>query len=615
VSQSRIALAVLFFAALLVPTVPAHAASTVLCTTYSGCSAKGYSHAGYASAKGTSYWNMYTGTNCTNYVAYRLITTNGLSAQRPNSRVGNARDWGTAMASVTDSTPAVGAVAWWGKTGNHVAYIEKVVSSNEIWVSESNWSGAFDWRKITRSGSGWPDGIIHFSKPAPATSNQPAIVGSPTVGATLTASVGTWSPAPSSFAYQWMVDGAPVSGATAKTYTPTPFTAGRSLTVQVSGQRAGAPTVRTTSLPVVVAPGTLTSSARPRLSGTARIGQRLTATAGTWSRKDVAIAYQWFSGAGSIPGATGASYVAQAGDVGKALTVRVTATRAGYSPATSTSTASAVVAGGTLTRRSAPTVSGTPRVGSPLTASPGTWSPAATVSYQWYADRRAVAGATARTFTPSWRERGATIRVRVTARRDGYTSMTATSASTRAVATGRIDVSTAPRVTGSPNVGTVLRLSPGTYSPADASLRVQWLRDGKPIARATGRTRTVSAADVGRRLSVRVTYKATGYAARTVTTNPVRKARTAATMSVSASAATAGTVAFSVKVTAPGTAPLGGTVTIVDPAGTKRTVELAGGRAGFTLTGQASGRQTYRLAYTGTSAVAQTTDVKTLTVR
>ncbi|MET0819329.1 MAG: CHAP domain-containing protein [Aeromicrobium sp.] len=614
-SQSRIALVVLFFAALLVPVAPAHAASTVLCTTYSGCSGKGYSHAGYASAKGTSYWGMYTGTNCTNYVAYRLITTNGLSTKRPAPGVGNARDWGTAMASVTNSTPAVGAVAWWGKTGNHVAYIEKVVSSSEIWVSESNWSGSFDWRKITTSGGGWPDGIIHFSAPAPVSSTQPAIVGSPVVGAAVTAATGAWSPTPSTFQYQWLLDGAPISGATGKTYTPTPFTANRSLTVQVTGVRSGAPAVQAVSAPAVVAPGILTAARRPVVSGSAKIGQRLSATSGTWSRSDVTLGYQWFSGANSIAGATASTYVAQAGDVGQPLTVRVTASRAGFTPATSTSASTAAVAGGTLVRRSAPSVKGTPRVGAPLTASPGTWSPAATTTFQWYADKRAVPGATARTFTPTARERRATIRVRVTARRAGYTSMTATSSSTAAVGTGRIDVAKAPRITGSPSAGTVLTIDPGTASPATASARYQWLRDGKPITGATGRTRKVSTGDVGRRLSATVTYKASGYSARTVTTSAVRKARSAPTLSVKAASASGGTVVFTVRVSGARGIRLTGSVSVTDPSGRARTVKLVNGRAVLTVTGQPVGRQTYQVTYGGSSSAAPGTKNKTATVR
>jgi surface antigen len=614
VSQTRIALVVLFFAALLVPTAPAQASYTVLCTTYSGCSGKGYSHAGYASAKDTSYWNMYTGTNCTNYVAYRLITTNGMSTKRPAPGVGNARDWGKAMASVTDAKPAVGAVAWWGKTGNHVAYIEKVVSADEIWVSESNWSGAFDWRRITKDGKGWPDGFIHFTPPAPASTGRPGIVGVPTVGTAVTAAVGTWSPAPDTYSYQWMIDGVAIAGATAKTFTPTSSMPGRALTVQVTGTRAGAPAVRTVSPPAVVSPGTLTSSSRPVVSGTAKVGQKLTATPGTWSRKSVTVTYQWFSGATAVDGATGSTYVARSSDAGRPLAVRVTGSRTGFTTATSTSTPTAAVAAGTLTRKAGPTVQGAPRVGSPLTATPGTWSPAATPSYQWYAGTRAVAGATAATFTPSASERGATIRVRVTARRAGFTTTTATSASTAAVATGRIAVSSAPRITGSAAVGSVLTVSPGTYSPAKASVRYQWLRDGKAVSGATSRTRKVSAKDVGRRLSAVVTYKATGYTATSATTPATRRTRTTPTVSVKA-VATAGTVAFTVSVKAAGVATPTGTVTVVDPAGRSRAVTLVKGRATVSLTRQPTGRQSYRVRFGGTSSLAAVELAKIVTVR
>ncbi|KQX74819.1 CHAP domain-containing protein [Aeromicrobium sp. Root472D3] len=614
-SHTRIALVVLFFAALLVPIAPAQAAYTVLCTTYTGCSGKGYSHAGYASARNTSYWNMYTGTNCTNYVAYRLITTNGMSTKRPAPGVGNARDWGTAMASVTDSKPAVGAVAWWGKTGNHVAYIEKVVSSTEIWVSESNWSGAFDWRKITKDGKGWPDGIIHFTPPAPASTSQPAINGAPTVGRSVSASVGSWNPTPDSYGYQWLLDGSPVAGATAKTFAPTSSMLGRSLSVQVSGYRSGSPAVRTVSAPAVVSPGTLTSTVAPSVTGSAKVGQTLTASPGTWSRKDAVLTYQWFSGATAVNGATGSTYAARSADAGRALVVQVTATRAGYTSATAVSRPTAAVAAGTLTRSSAPGISGTPRVGSPLTASPGSWSPTVTASYQWLAGGTAVSGATAQTFTPTSRQRGQTIRVRVTAKRPGFASRTATSSSTSAVATGRITLSSGPRITGSPGVGTVLSVSPGTVSPSGASVRYQWLRDGRAISGATGRTRKVSKTDVGRRLSATVTYKASGYTALTATTPAVRRTRTASSMSVRAVAGGSGRIAFTVTVRATGSAPLSGSLTVVDPAGRTRAVKVTKGRATFTLTRQATGRQTYRLGYGGTSRVASTEKTKTLTVR
>ena len=115
--------------------------SSYLCTGYSGCEAAGYSNFGYRERGNSMYWNMYSGYNCTNYVAYRMVQA-GMPNVRPWSGSGNAMFWGTSNASKTDRTPEVGAVAWWranrsGVSGSagHVAYVERVVSPTEIIVS------------------------------------------------------------------------------------------------------------------------------------------------------------------------------------------------------------------------------------------------------------------------------------------------------------------------------------------------------------------------------------------------------------------------------------------------------------------------------------------------
>lgn len=163
---------------------PASAAFIALCTGYSSCSSQNMSNYGYASSANNMYWRMATGHNCTNYVAYRLVK-NGMPNIRPWAGTGMAYNWGLANAKLTDHTPTVGAVAWWaayappiGASG-HVAYVEKVVSSTEIIISEDNWGGTFHWRKVTKA-SYWPSGFIHFKDvkaPAPPAASS---AGSPT---------------------------------------------------------------------------------------------------------------------------------------------------------------------------------------------------------------------------------------------------------------------------------------------------------------------------------------------------------------------------------------------------------------------------------------------------
>jgi hypothetical protein len=47
------------------------------CVGFSACDAQGKGNAGYAAVYTQSFWSMYGGHNCVNYVAYRL-QTNGV---------------------------------------------------------------------------------------------------------------------------------------------------------------------------------------------------------------------------------------------------------------------------------------------------------------------------------------------------------------------------------------------------------------------------------------------------------------------------------------------------------------------------------------------------------
>ena len=88
-----------------------------------------------------------------------------------------------------------------------------------------------------------------------------------------------------------------------------------------------------------------TNSAVPTITGTAQVGQTLTGADGTWAGGGLTYSRQWRKGGANIAGATGATYVPVVGDIGAAITFRVTATNnAGSLVATSTATSNVIAA-------------------------------------------------------------------------------------------------------------------------------------------------------------------------------------------------------------------------------------------------------------------------------
>jgi hypothetical protein len=259
------------------------------------------------------------------------------------------------------------------------------------------------------------------------------------------------------------------------------------------------------------------ATASPAIAGEARDGSTLTAAPGTWSgTTPMAYAYQWrrcdASGAAcaDVAGATGPGYAVTAADAGRALRVRVTATNV-VGASSATSAATAAVPGAPPVNSVAPSISGVARDGETLTAAAGTWSGAPRYDHQWQrcgtvcAD---VVGADGATYVLGAADVGATMRVRVTATTaDG--SADALSAATAAVAARAPASSGAPTVSGTAREGETLTAAAGTWSgTAPISKAYRWRRCDTTCADipgAGGSTYTLTAADVGRTLRVRVT--------------------------------------------------------------------------------------------------------------
>ncbi len=199
------------------------------------------------------------------------------------------------------------------------------------------------------------------------------------------------------YKYQWSdcdVNGAhcsPIGPATSSpTYAVQDSDVGSTLEVKVTAINVAGSATATSGPTAVVTAAPPVNTAPPSISGTASVGDQLTASNGSWTgTPPLTFTYQWSdcdsSGAncGLISGATASTYTAQASDVGSTLEVTVTATNGAGAP--SAVSAPTAMVSSLPANTALPTVSGTTTQGKTLNASNGAWTgtPAPTFSYQW----------------------------------------------------------------------------------------------------------------------------------------------------------------------------------------------------------------------------------------
>jgi hypothetical protein len=191
----------------------------------------------------------------------------------------------------------------------------------------------------------------------PANTALPTITGASTArdGQTLTATNGTWTNSPTSFKYQWQrcsasgSDCAGIASATNQSYTPGSADVDHRLRVVVTAANADGQSSATSSATDVVSGGDApVAKTRPSVSGTAIVGEELTADAGTWTGGATTFTFQWQrcdsvgNACVDVANATARSYGVRTADVGHRMRVEVTAKNASSS-AKSTSDSTAVV--------------------------------------------------------------------------------------------------------------------------------------------------------------------------------------------------------------------------------------------------------------------------------
>ncbi|MEE4662202.1 MAG: hypothetical protein V2J89_17160 [Halieaceae bacterium] len=256
----------------------------------------------------------------------------------------------------------------------------------------------------------------------PVNTIAPAITGTAERGQLLTCSTGTWTGTGTiTYAYQWLRGGAPISGATANTYTLVAADDNNQISCRVTATDSeGSRSKNSNSVLALGAPFNLTA---PVLSGNEQVGQTLSVTNGTWQGvTPITYSYKWFRNGLEISGATSSSYTLVAADYNTVVYCQVIASNA-IGTGTEDSNATGAIAGIGSTITGVPTFVGTENVGEDLTATYATANgvPTPTNSIQWQrsADGSTgwanISGATSLTYTLVLADEGQYVRAVQTA--------------------------------------------------------------------------------------------------------------------------------------------------------------------------------------------------------
>ncbi len=95
-------------------------------------------------------------------------------------------------------------------------------------------------------------------------------------------------------------------------------------------RRAGVGVHDSTASGVIQAPLKKLTKGKVSISGTAKVGKKLSAKVSKWKPSGIKFRYQWLRNGVAIGGATKSSYKIAKADKGLKISVRVTATKAGY---------------------------------------------------------------------------------------------------------------------------------------------------------------------------------------------------------------------------------------------------------------------------------------------
>jgi hypothetical protein len=395
-------------------------------------------------------------------------------------------------------------------------------------------------RLVVTANSGWyqkgvdyiPAGTVVLNPTLVDAHANPTISGTGALGTTLTATPADYGISGTKVAYQWLVNGVAVTGATSKTFAlaPSKVVEGDAVSVRVTTSKSGYLPAPETSFTTIVGTAEIAIVVAPSTSPTTavKVGGKVTALPGTWDTPGATFTYQWLLDGTPIGGATSKTLTTTIDMVAREVSVVVTA-HSGAVATEAPATAGIVVmpiASGPAPGLPSFTFDGSVEMGTVLSA-PTTdvnalftyaSSPTgAKASYTWYRGSAVIAGATSGSYTTQPADIGRQLRLKVTATSPYFATAVYTTPPVTVIAAAAPTADVAVTSSGDPRPGTVLTSAVTSLSVPGSKVSYQWQKstDGGttwlPILKATKSTYTVATADAPAELRVHVTLTATGH--------------------------------------------------------------------------------------------------------
>ena len=329
------------------------------------------------------------------------------------------------------------------------------------------------------------------------------------VGKTLTAISGVWTPS-TNISYQWLRDQIPIDGATTNVYNLTSLDLARLISVRISGSREGYATLtRVVDASAIVSVGNLVSTPTPFIVGSNAVGSTLSLSGESWDN-GVTFEYNWLLDGQPVQNAIQATYQVQPADLGKQISVSITARKIGFASVSLVTARTMPVVKGTLQPHSAPVLSGDSVVGGKLLVDAGTWEDGVELSYQWAVNGLLGPATKNSAYQVKLEDFGLSISVTVTASKNGYETVTATSNPTPSVAKNHFSGIPVPTIAGRLILGGTLTAESSGW-PSNTELSYKWFRSGSNVSVGTGASYKVQDEDLGHTLSFVVGATKPGY--------------------------------------------------------------------------------------------------------